>query len=188
MFGQRQQRLGTPGFENATAHVKQRGLSGHHESGCVDDRFHIKVDGGVVAREIDRIWILEVEVRFGVPSVNDVLWNIDQDRARTSGGRDMERILDRLGDVLGPRDQDVVFGHRPGDAGGVSFLERIIADQVRRHLAGEADDGDRVHQRVGQARHRIGRTGAGGHQHDANFAGGARITLRRVHRAAFLAG
>jgi hypothetical protein len=48
--------------------------------------------------------------------------------------------------------QPVVLGARPGDADGVAFLEGIIADQVRRHLAGDADQRDRIHQRIGQAR------------------------------------
>jgi hypothetical protein len=34
-----------------------------------------------------------------------------------------------------------VLGARPRDADGVAFLKRIIADQVRRHLTGDADHG-----------------------------------------------
>ena len=39
------------------------------------------------------------------------------------------------------------------------------------------------HQRVGEARHRIGGAGTGGDQHAADLAGRARIAFGRVHRA-----
>ena len=42
-------------------------------------------------------------------------------------------------------------------------------------------------KRVGQAGDRIGRAGAGGHQHAADLAGGARIAFGRMHRALLVA-
>ena len=84
-------------------------------------------------------------------------------------------------------DQVVVLGARPGDAGGVGLLECVVADQMRRHLAGEADHGDAVHQRVRQAGDRIGRARPRSHQDDADLAGGARVSFGGMHRAAFLA-
>ncbi len=95
----------------------------------------------------------------------------------------MERLVQHARQILDALDQIIVLGARPGDADGVAFLERVVADQVRRHLAGDADDRDRVAQRVGQARHRIGGAGAGRDQHAADFAGRARIAFGRVRRA-----
>ena len=80
-----------------------------------------------------------------------------------------------------------MLGAGPGDAGRVRFLEGVVADEVRRHLAGQADDGDAVHERVGEAGHRIGRAGPGGHEHDADLAGRAGVAFRGMNRAAFLA-
>ena len=62
----------------------------------------------------------------------------------------------QFADVL---DEVIVLCAGPRDAGRVGFLESVIADQVRRDLAGQADDRHRVHQRVGQAGDRIGRAG-----------------------------
>ena len=47
--------------------------------------------------------------------------------------------------------QPVVLGAGPRDADRVAFLEGIRTDQRRRHLAGDADQRDRIHQRVLQA-------------------------------------
>ena len=50
--------------------------------------------------------------------------------------------------ITGTFHQVVVLGGGSGDAGGVGFLESVVADQVGRHLAGQADHGNAVHQDV----------------------------------------
>ncbi len=74
-----------------------------------------------------------------------------------------------------------MLGGRARDAGGVGLLERVVADQVRGHLAGQADDRDAVHERVHQAGDRVGGARAAGDQHHADAAGAARVALGGVH-------
>ena len=54
-------------------------------------------------------------------------------------------------------------------------------------LAGQDDDRDRVHQRVGHAGDGVGGAGAGGDEHDAGPAGRARVALGGVRGALLVA-
>ena len=83
--------------------------------------------------------------------------------------------------------QVIVLGARPRDAGGVAFLEGVVADQVGRHLPGEADQWDAVHQSIGQPGHGIRRSGTGCDQNRPDLAGRPRIAFGCVNRPAFLA-
>ena len=109
-----------------------------------------------------------------------VLRHVDHHGTGTAGGRDIERLVQHLRQILDPPHQPVVLGAGPGDADGVAFLERVVADQMRRHLPGDADQRDRIHQRVAQRRHHVGGAGARGHQHHAGQSGGARIAFGGV--------
>ena len=56
-----------------------------------------------------------------------------------------------------------------------------------RNLPGDADQRDGIHQRVGEAGDRVGRTGAGGDEDRADLAGRTRVALGGMDRALLVA-
>ena len=98
-----------------------------------------------------------------------------------------ERLLDGAGEVVAVFHQEVVLGGGAGDPDIVGFLERIVPDEVGRHLASEGDERDRVHERVLERGHQVGGGGPGRHQADADPAGGAGVALGRVPGGRLLA-
>ena len=117
----------------------------------------------------------------------DVLRNVDDDGSGPAGARDMESFVQHARQVVDVLHQPVVLRARPRDADRIAFLKRVVADEMRRHLAGDADERNGIHQRVGEAGHGVGRAGARRHQADADLAGRARIAFRRMKRTALLA-
>ena len=84
--------------------------------------------------------------------------------------------------------------HHPGvlydrqcDAEDIGFLEGVRADAMRRHLARDANERNRVHHRRGEARHQVGGAGSGGDQDHAHPAGAAGVAFGGVHRALLVA-
>ena len=180
-FAQALARLG-PGIDDAAAGVEDRALG-------IGD----KVDGGsdraLVAVKLRPVALV---LRVGEAGVNalgelDVLGDVDDDRPGATGARDIERLVQDAGELVHVLHEVIVLGAGPGDADGVAFLERVIADEVGRHLTGDADDGNGIHQRVGEAGDGIGGAGTRGDEHAADLAGRARVTFRGVNRALLVA-
>ena len=137
----------------------------------------------LVVRPGDRAVAGQVDLRRpleGGAGLQRVLADVDQHRARSSRGGDVERLGDRPRDLRRVGDQVVVLGDRHRDAADVGLLEGIRADRGRRDLTGDGHHGHRVHVGVGDRRDQVGgaRT-AGGHAHP-DLAGGRRVTLGRV--------
>ena len=74
-----------------------------------------------------------------------------------------------------------------GDADGIAFLKGIGTDQMRRHLAGEHHQRNRIHKRVGNAGDGVGRAWPRGDEHDAHLAGGACIAFGGMDSGLFVA-
>lgn len=168
--------------DQAAAAVEDRPLR-------LGDQFDRLLDGAVVALHLRTVALRLLVLGVGIGAVGelDVLRQVHHHRARAAAARDVERLVHDVGQLLGVLHQVVMLGAGPGDAGGVGLLEGVVADQMRRHLAGQAHDRDRVHQRVGQAGHRVGGAGTRGHQHAADLAGRPGIALGRMHRRLFVA-
>ena len=127
------------GIDDAAAGVEQRPLGLRHQLDRLLDLVRVALELGLVAV------VLEI-LRPGIDALGelDVLRDVDDHRPRPAARRDVERLVQHARQVLDALDQVVVLGARPGDADGVALLERVVADQVRRHLAGDADDRDRI--------------------------------------------
>ena len=178
-----QQRRGLrPGIDDAAAGIEDRPLRlGHHR-----DRL---LDLGGIALELRAIGLV-LDIRrpdIGAGRELHVLGNIDHDRAGPPGLGDQKSLMQDARQILDRAHQIIVLGAMPGDADRVGFLERVRADEMGRHLAGDADDRDRIHQRVGEAGDGIGGAGPRRHQQHADLAGGTRIALRRMGRALLVA-
>ena len=94
----------------------------------------------------------------------NVFRNIDDDRPWTTCGRDQKGLVDCPREIIDIGDEIIVLGAASRDPDRVALLERVRADQMRRHLPGNDDHGNGIHHRVGDRRHHIRRARAGGHQ------------------------
>ena len=167
---------GRPGVDHATAGIDHRAFRRfQHRHGAADQ--------GAVRLGLRAVGAVRGFRRRGVRGAadQDVLGQVDHHRPGPAAARHVERLMHHAGEVARALDQVIVLGGRAGDAGGVGFLEGVVADQMGGHLAGQADHRDAVHQRVGQAGDGVGGARPAGHQHHADAAGAAGIALGGMH-------
>jgi topoisomerase-4 subunit A len=69
-----------------------------------------------------------------------VLGDVDENGTGPARSSQVKRLLERGHDVLGAGHQVAVLGNRQRDAGDVGLLERVVADELAGHLAGDAHD------------------------------------------------
>ena len=170
------------GIDHAAAGVEDRPLRrGHHL-----DRVAHPLEVALDLRTIGLVLDVALE-RIGAAGELHVLRDVDDDRAWAAVRGDVEGLVQDARQILDPAHQIIVLGAIAGDAGRVAFLERVRADEMGRHLAGDADQRDRIHQRVGETGDRVGRARAGGHQKDADLAGRAREAFCGMRRALLVA-
>ena len=182
MHEAREQRGGVrPGVDDAAAHVNDRPARPTQSR-------HGARDGGRVRLGHRAVAAVRAGSGRAVGRGADqhVLGQIDHHRPGPAAARDGEGLVHDARQIGAAADEVIVLGRLARDAGGVGLLERVVADQMRGHLPGQADDGDAVHQRVQQAGDRVGRTRTAGDQHHADTAGAARVALGSVHGGLFV--
>lgn len=161
---------GRAGLHDAAADVQHRALGLADELGGLADLLGVRLGDRPVTGEV-----LGGRPREGGLRLQGVLGDVDQDRAGAAGGGDVEGLGDRPRDVLGLGDQEVVLGDRHRDADDVRLLEGVGADRLGGDLAGDRDQRDGVHVRVGDRGDQVRGAGTGRGHADADLAGGLRV-------------
>ena len=85
--------------------------------------------------------------------------HVDEHRAGPSGLGDVDRLGERLGQLLRLLDEVAVLDDRESDPDDVGLLERVGADAVRPDLPGEGDHRNRIHIGVGDGGDEVRRPG-----------------------------
>ena len=176
-LGELEQFGGGVAVNNAAAGVEHRffGLQDHFQG-----PFRlpgIPVDRGVITLDFDFLGKLRHHA-----GLLDIFRQIHQHRAGPPRTGDIKSLVNGAGQVFDVRHQVVVLGAGPGDAHDIHFLEGIVADERGGHLPGENHNRDGVHIGRGDAGHRVGGPGTGGHQSHAHLVGSPGITVGGVHR------
>ena len=177
-----QRRSVRAGIDDAAAGVEDRLLRLAHHVDRAPDAVDVALDLRLIGLVLDL-----ARERIGAGSELHVLGDVDDDGAGPAVRSDVEGLMQNARQILDAAHEVIVLGAIAGDAGRVAFLERVRADQMRRHLPGDADERDRVHERVGEASDRIGRARPGGDEQHADPAGRAGVAFGRVRGALFMA-
>ena len=116
-----------------------------------------------------------------------VLRDVDVDRAGPAGSGDVERLGDDPRQLVGVADEVVVLRHRQRDAVDVDLLERVLADERARDVAGDRDDRDGVEEGGADAGDEVRGARAGRPHADADAAGDAGVAVGGVGAALLVA-
>ena len=102
--------------------------------------------------------------------LGDVLWQLDQHRARLLGFRDLEGLAHDLGDVVRLVHRLRPLGDGPEHGDRVHVLVALLVEALGAGLADEADQRRSVHVGIGDTGHEVGRARAEGAEADAGLA------------------
>ena len=113
----------------------------------------------------------------GAGSHLDVFGNIDEDRTGTVGFGDLEGFPDGVSQLINIGDEVIVLGDGHRHTGDIDLLEAVSANQAGGNISGDGDHGDRVQHGSCNAGYQVGGTGAGGSDHNTDFAGSTGIAV-----------
>ena len=140
------------GIDDAAAGIENRLLRRRHHLDRVPNALEIALELGLIGLVLDVF--LE---RVGAAGELHVLRNVNDHRAGPAVRSDIEGLVQDARQIVDAAHEIIVLGAAAGDAGRIAFLEGVGADQMGRHLAGDADQRDRVHERVGEPGDGVGR-------------------------------
>ncbi|MNS30954.1 hypothetical protein D3C72_629970 [compost metagenome] len=168
---------GTTAQDHAAARVQHRTL-GRQEHFCrLADLTGVTANSRAVGTQLGffREDVFELLGRVG-----HVFRNVDNDRTRTTGLRQVEGLLHDFRDFRGVLDHEAVLHDRPGDTDHVGFLERIGANHGARHLAGNDHHRNGVHVGGGDTGDGVCCARTGSHQYHAGFTGGTGVAVSHM--------
>ena len=151
---------------------------------------------GVIARQVHRRIPVDVPLKR---RQLDVLREVDQDRSRPAGLRQIERLLDDPRDIaerllhvfrcapVERGDHVVVLGDRAADFDDRGFLKGVGADHFLSDLAGDGDERHGIHLRVGNGGDEVGGSRPAGGHAQADLVRCARDSLSREAATLFVA-
>ena len=163
-------------------------VGGDHAAAGVDHGPLGPLDGGCNLRDLlrmgrsPRLGMVAGQVHCAVVVGHDlcklnILWQIDEHRARPARGGDVKRLLHHPGEVFGIGDKVVMLGDPAADLHHRRFLKRVGANHARADLTGEHDEWDAVEFGISNRRDEVqGARTARAHA-NARPAGGAGVTL-----------
>ena len=146
------------------------------------DLLGVSLVSGSIAWKVDAVGVVEHHVR-----ACEVAGDVDEHGSRSAGRGYIERFSERFGQIVGGLQQEAMLDHGHGDAHDVGFLERIGAYNAARDLAADHDQRDRIHVCSGYSRDGIRSARAAGDQHNAHFAGCARVAVCHMRGALLVA-
>ena len=141
------------GIDDAAAAINDRLFSAHHHIHSGRNGRRVRFGCRLIAR--CRL-LANGLVAIGRILHQDVLWQIDQNRAGAAGTGNVKRLYHSRLQTFAFLDQIIMLCTGAGDASCVRFLKGVIPDQMRWHLACKTDNRHRIHQRIRQTGYRIG--------------------------------
>ena len=111
----------------------------------------------------------------------DILRNINDHRARTTGSGNMKGFFKRHSQVFDVLDQKIMFHNGSSDSNCVALLECVKPNGVCWHLACDHHQGNAVHVGGGNTSDGVGHARSRSHQGNPHIARRSRVAIGRVH-------
>lgn len=134
-----------------------------------------------VTSKVNILWIFKFKGR-----VEDIFGNVDQDRSRPACRSDVEGLFQDPRQFFDVLYEIIVFSNGRRDAGNVSFLKGIAADEWRRDLTADDNQGNRIHIGRRNAGHHVADSRAGSCKADSGAPRHSSITVGSVNSSLFM--